>query len=267
MYIVIQKMRNKKQNRYGAYNMLKAIEFSYSINGSTKTQYGYAYSGERFDRPNKDAYKISVHKSFRENGRVKKKQWVICTMDYYSLVDSWPGECIRQDTLNSKLKQMSIGEAELWDLVYEKLQPIIDQVKSEFVQTEEFKTIQHHRAILDEYLRNKKEFEDKYGTDTYDYCFDIFGILRNAEYLNEVKAQYKSKQEYQQHSYNSQSQSNYSYEDFSSYFGSSRSTYTEEDKVLLKKITRALVKQFHPDRGGDPEVMKMVTRLKEDWGV
>lgn len=267
MYVVIQKMRNKKQNRYGAYKMLKATEFSYSINGSTKTQYGYTYSGERFDRPNKDVYKISVHKSFRENGKVKKKQWVICTMDYYSLVDTWPGECIRQDKLNAKLEQMSIGEAELWDVVYEKLQPIIDQVKSEFEQTEEFKTKQHHRAILDEYWRNKKEFEDKYGTDTYDYCFDIFGILRNAEYLNEVKAQYKAKQEYQQHSYYSQSQSNYSYEDFSSYFGSSRSTYTEEDKVLLKKITRALVKQFHPDRGGDPEVMKMVTRLKEDWGV
>lgn len=31
----------------------------------------------------KCSYPVIIHKSYRENGKVKKKQWVIGTMDYY----------------------------------------------------------------------------------------------------------------------------------------------------------------------------------------
>jgi imidazoleglycerol phosphate synthase glutamine amidotransferase subunit HisH len=57
-------------------------------------------------------------------------------------------------------------------------------------------------------------------------------------------------------------------EDFSSYFGTKRSNYSEEDKIKLKKMYKVLALQFHPDRSGDEgEMMKLVNRLKEDWGI
>lgn len=49
-----------------------------------------------------------------------------------------------------------------------------------------------------------------------------------------------------------------------------RSNYNEADKAMLKKFYRTLSKAFHPDSNPDKdtsEEMKMLNRLKSDWGV
>ncbi|MNJ55994.1 hypothetical protein D3C77_515200 [compost metagenome] len=101
-----------------------------------RIKYGYKYSFERFERPILDAYKISIHQAFREKGQVKKRQWSICTMDYYSLLDQRPKDFLDQQDLQSKLKDIGITEQELWGMVYQKLSPIIDRVKAEFETTD-----------------------------------------------------------------------------------------------------------------------------------
>ena len=48
------------------------------------------------------------------------------------------------------------------------------------------------------------------------------------------------------------------------------SNYNEADKAMLKKFYRTLSKAFHPDSNPDKdtsEEMKMLNRLKSDWGV
>jgi hypothetical protein len=269
MYCVIQKVANKKLDPYGHHKELKVSSTSFGFAGEPlKTKYSYRYSDERFERPIKDAYKISIHESYRKDGKVQKKQWVICTMSYYELIDSWPGDFLTSTELKKKLERMEITEEELWEMVYQKLDPLIDEIKTEFESTEEYKTKAKHDEILRQYRAAKDEFEKEYGSDTYDYCYDIFGTIQNEEYLNQLKAQQKAQQEYQERSYQNSSQSNYNYNYQSSYSPLKKSNYTDEEKGMLKKIYRTASKQFHPDiTNDDGSMMKFLTRLKEEWRI
>lgn len=267
MYCVIQEIELKKENEYGAYKELEVYYTSWVMNGVEGGRYGYRYAGERFRRPIKKAYKISIHHSYRENGKVKKKQWVICTMNYYDLLEYWVGDCIYGDRLQSKLEEMGLDEETFWDMVYAKLQPIIDKIKKEFEATEEYKISQEHRAIIDKHITAKNEFESIYGNNTYDYCYDVFGELRNKEKLEEIKEQHRAQEEYKKRSYQEYFKSNYnSYS--SSYQVSSSSNYTEGEKAYLKKIYKAAAMKLHPDTTKDNgEGMKFLNRLKEEWGI
>jgi hypothetical protein len=275
MYCVIQKVIHKKPNKPGHYKELIVTSTSFGISGQPlKTKYSYTYSTERFERPIKDAYKISIHKSYRENGKVKKKQWVICTMGYYDIAanTSWAGDYLLQKEIDAKLEQMGITEKELWDMVYLKLDPIIEQIKKEFEMTEEYKTKVKHDEILKQYRDAKASFEKVYGQDTYDYCFDIFDKLINEEYFEQLEEQRRAKKEYEKRSYQTNNQSNYNYEDFFKKFGSysvnNDSNYNEEEKSMLKKIYKVAAKNFHPDiTKDDGSMMKFLTKLKEQWGI
>jgi hypothetical protein len=269
MYCVIQKVTNKKPNQYGHYKELTVCSTTFGLIGEEpKTKYSYRYSNERFERPIKAAYKISIHESYRQDGKVKKKQWVICTMGYYDLNDSWPGDFLTSTELKKKLEQMEITEEKLWEMVYQKLDPLIKEIKKEFESTEEYKAKKEHEEILTKYRAAKDEFEKEYGSDTYDYCYDIFGTLQNEEYLNQLKAQQKAQQGYQERSYQNRSQSNDDYNYRSSYSTLKQSNYTDDEKGMLKKIYRTASKQFHPDiTNDDGTMMKFLTKLKEQWGI
>ncbi|WP_042375311.1 hypothetical protein [Neobacillus jeddahensis] len=270
MYCVIQKVTNKKPNPYGHYKELMVDWTTITYQGKTETKYSYRYSNERFERPVKDAYKISIHKSYRENGKVKKKQWVICTMGYYDIAKStsWAGDYLLKKELNAKLKEMGIPEAKLWDMVYQKLDPIIEQVNKEFEATDEYKTKAKHDEILKQYHTAKSKFDEMYGSDAYDHCYDLYGTLRNPEYLEQLIRQKREEQEYFKRSYENNYKSNYSNYDFGGYSTTKQSNYTNEEKGMLKKIYREASKKFHPDvTNDDGSMMKFLTRLKEEWGI
>lgn len=273
MFCVIQKIVNKKQSPYGAYKDLTTSSFTISSNYVNRTKYTYYYSGERFDRPIRDAYKVMIHKSYREGGKVKKKQWVICTMGYYDLLNNWVGDHITSRVLEDKLAEMEIDVDTLWDMVCEKLDPLVERVKAEFSLTEEYLTKQKHEQLIADHQRRKKEFDSKYGSDTYEYCYDLFGELQNPVYVKELEEALRQRQQYQESSYQSNSSGNYGYEEFQDFFNRSysntnQSNYTDEDKTNLKKIYRHLSKTFHPDiTKDDGEMMKLINKLKEGWGV
>lgn len=270
MYCVIQKVINKKPDPYGGHKEIEVHSTTWSMNGVSKTYYSYTYGGGRFERPIKYAYKISIHKSYRKNGILKKRQWVICTLGYYSLIDSWPGDHIVKSALDEKLNNMGITAEELWDMVYIKLHPIIDSVKAEFERTEEYKTKQKHKQIIDKYLKDKEEFEKKYGRDTYDYCYDVFGTLRNEEYLKEIESNYQAQQNYRDNysGNHSNKQNNYNDYKFNGYFKTDVSTYTEKEKEYLKAIYKAAAMKLHPDiKKDNGEGMKFLNKLKNDWGI
>ena len=98
---------------------------------------------------------------------------------------------------------------------------------------------------------DKKEFEKKYGKDSYDKCYDVFGELRQPELLELIKRQYEA---YKQREY--------------SYYKNSSGNYNEEDKDKYKKIYKTLAKAYHPDIvKDDGEMMKLVNQLKDEWGI
>ncbi|GLC82087.1 hypothetical protein [Lacrimispora brassicae] len=278
MYCVIQGIE-KITVPVGEPKEIEVYETNGTINGEPYTSYGYRYSQERYERQIRKAYRISIHKSFREGGRVHKKQTVICTIGYYDLIDwgSWVGDYIKGSRLSNKAETLGLSEEALANMIYEKFQPIVDQVEAEFHQTEEYKAKERHRCILKEHQQKVAEFIKKYESAESDYksCYDVFGNLRNPGYLKKIEENYKQRQEYEQRS---QEQSRSYYENFySNYTGSSSNSFgsaggqgNEESKATLKQFYRTLSKVYHPDSnpGKDTsEEMKVLNQLKTEWGV
>ncbi|MEH7464833.1 hypothetical protein V7166_23140 [Bacillus thuringiensis] len=265
MFCVIQEIETKKESISCTYEHLEVTETN---RGDGPTIYGYRTAGERFKRPIKKAYKISIHHSYREQGKVKKKQWIITTMGYYDLLEYWPGDCISQTRLNEKLAEMGITEGKLWDMVYVKLEPIINRIQAEYEQTEEYKAAQEQRELLNAYRNKKASFESKYGQGSYDHCYDIYGVLRNREYEEQLQKEYEAREEYQGRSYEEYFNGNYNRTGSSSYQITFHSNYTEEEKKLFKKFYRVLAREFHPDINKDSgKAMVLVNKLKEQWGL
>ncbi|GAA0176774.1 hypothetical protein SH2C18_01340 [Clostridium sediminicola] len=268
MYCVIQKVQNKRANTDATFKELKVSETTTTIENDTIKRYGFYYTGERFEREKKDAYKISIHKSYREEGKIKKKQWVICTMKYYDITDGYTYIGDYTVGLEDKLQEIGITEEKLYEMIYKKLDSIIDEITEEYKKTEEYKTNKKHKDIIKIYNTNKKEFEKNYGYDTYDYCYDVFGTLRNKEKLHSVMRNKREKQK-NKRSYYENNESNYNYSDFSSsYFEGKQSNYTKEEKEYLKIIYKAAAMKLHPDiKKDNGEGMKFLNKLKEEWNL
>lgn len=237
----------KSSNSIGCGKELCVTTTNWTMNGVPYTSYRYTYSEDRFERPIRTSYKVTLHgKSYRnEKGQVTKKQYHVTTIKYYDLV---------------------------WEEIAKKLDALQDKINAEFEQTEEYKVKETHDAILREYRVKKHDFAEKYEVqeNEYDRCYDIFGKLRNKEYFEKIKRDYKARKEYeeQSRSYQRDYQSNYSYYSGSYGTGSLNSGLsTEKEKEYYKKFYRTLATKYHPDVSGDGEAMKFLNKLKESWGI
>lgn len=100
----------------------------------------------------------------------------------------------------------------------------------------------------------------------------MFGELRNKEYLKQIKAERKARKQAER-SYRASWQS--TYEQYTSggcggYSLQSASTYSEDERAMLKKFYRSLSKLHHPNMNPDKDTtgeMKLLNKLKEQWGV
>ena len=158
MFCVIQEIETQKVNKNGYSKEL--CSYSFSIQGIQ--YYTYSYSDERFERLIKKAYRISIHHSFRENGKVKKKQFVLCTVNYYDLAtDSFTiyDWCNEKINMVSEVLKESVDD--IYELVQERIEPLTEQIQEEFAKTEEYKTHEEHERITTIYALNKTEFTRK----------------------------------------------------------------------------------------------------------
>lgn len=268
MYCVIQEIENKNVDGIGAWRELKVSESNWSVNGEKHITYGYDGAGGRFERDIKKAYKISIHQSYRENGKVKKRQWVIGTLNYYSIAED---DTYIYDSMKAgRLEEINITSDELDRLVDAKLDPLKEKIEEEFQQTEEYIVDKRNTEIIQKHIRDKSEFEKKYGSNTYDYYYDVFGVLRNKDLLEQMKKQYEASKE-RQRSYYDNYKSNYNSNSNSSYQKNLNSNNKEnKDKAMYKKLYKTLAKSYHPDICKDKdggEMMKLVNQLKGEWGI
>lgn len=268
MYCVIQEIQRKKPNPYGYDRELEAYS-PFEFNGRRK--YAYRYTGGKFERPIRTAYKVSIHESERVGGVVTKKQCVVTTVDYYSLAEYWIGDCFLASRLDTIAVNLDTTTEHLWELINVKVDPLEARIKAEFAQTEEYKTHTKHEATIQTYQSKKHAFAKGWEVDpdTYDYCYDVFGNVVNQAYLDEINAASEQKQQ-SQRSYQKTTDSNYSSYDYSKLFGPASSTYSDEDKGHLKKFYKSLSKIYHPDMNRDVDThaeMVLLNKLKEEWGV
>ena len=121
MFCVIQEVEVKTVSA-GEPKGFVVDETKVTWDGEGYTKYSYHYASERFERPIRKSYRISVHESQRENGKVKKKQTVICTVGYYDIVDwgGWIGDFITGG-LKAKADILGLTEDALYYDVFGKL--------------------------------------------------------------------------------------------------------------------------------------------------
>lgn len=274
MHCYIQEIQMKSSNSIGEGKELCVTTSNWTVNGVPYTSYGYTYSDERFDRPIKTAYKVTLHdKSYRDDkGNVRKKQYHITTIKYYDLVEfSWY-DCIISSKIDDIAEEMNVDSELIWEEITKKLDALQDKVNAEFEQTEEYKVKKEHDAILHEYRMKKHEFAETYEVqeNEYDRCFDIFGKLRNEEYLEKIKREYKTRKDYEEKSKSYQREYQSNYNNCSGSYGTSSfnsGLSSEKEKEYYKKFYRTLATKYHPDIIGDNEPMQFLNKLKESWGI
>lgn len=279
MFCVVQKIQTHKPSM-GEPKRIEVHTLEWSSNGVHYCEYKWNYSDERFERPLKPSYRISIHQSYRENGKVKKKQFIVCTARYYDIAenyfdiyDSW-----YEKKISAIAEELSVEVDEIYKLLDAKIAPLVKKIQDEYRATEEYKAYIKNQKILDEYRHRRAKFAEKYEVDQdeYDKCYDVFGELRNKDYLDKVKREYKQRKEYEEksRSYQKKFYDNYfkgafgggnsSYQDFTC------SNYTDSDKEILKRFYRVLSKKFHPDANPDTDTskeMQLLNQLKTKWGV
>lgn len=274
MHCYIQEIQMKSSNSVGCGKELCVTTSNWTMNGVTYTSYGYTYSDEKFFRPIKTAYKVTLHdKSYRDKkGKVQKKQYHVATIKYYDLVDFGWYDCIISGKIDGIAEEMGIDPGLVWTEIEDKLDALQDNVRDEFAKTEEYKVKEGHDAVLKEYQIKKNKFSEMYEVqgNEYDRCYDIYGVLRNKEYLETIRKEYKSRKEYEEKSssYKRNYQSNYN--NYSGAYGASNfnsGLSNEKEKEYYKKFYRTLATKYHPDVTGDGEAMKFLNRLKEQWGI
>ena len=238
--------------------------------------YEWKYSDEKFERPLKPSYRISIHQSYRENGKVKKKQFVVCTAGYYEIAESEFyifDECYA-NKIYEIAKKLSVDPEEIYDILDDKILSVERKVFEEYRQTEEYKTNEANQRIIDKYYDTKYRFSKKYGVeqDEYKKCYDVFGNLLNLEHLEKIKQEYKQRKEYKEksRSYQENFYDNYFDDDFGYESSSYNYKRSDSDKEILKQFYRVLSKKFHPDANSNcdtSEQMKLLNKLKNEWGV
>lgn len=268
MYCVIQQVMLKKPNPYGAYKEIEAYQNQWRIAGDESPfSWAWEYTGGRFERPHLEAYKITLHQSYREGGKVKKRQYSVCTMSYYDICESWWGDCIAGGE-SALAEKVGMDATELYDMIEAKLFPLEERIKAEFHQSDEYQTQQKHEKIIADYMMAKSQFASKYDVEAseYDRCYDVFGVLRNKEYLEKIKADHKARKR----SYQERWRGTYERYASGSYSIPTASTYTEDETTILKQFYRSLSKAYHPDLNPDKDTtaeMQLLNKLKDQWGV
>lgn len=262
MYVVVQKLTRKTVNSQGN---AKCIEpYSY-IDFDGSTAYKYRHSEERFERKNNTAYKVTVRRSYRENGQVKQQQWSLFTASYYDLLEFCIDDFMTSSKVDKIIKEAEINVADFWDMVYLKVQPIIDQIRLEYEATEEFKAECKNRRELREYHERERKFKDQYGECFYNHIYDFYGNLMNEELLEQVKSNKKAQDDYYSRYYENY-KSNYNSKDYQK--SNDGISIDGDKKARLKKIYKKLSAMLHPDNpNGSSEAMQMLNELKEALGI
>ena len=204
---------------------------------------------------------------------------MICTVKYYDLATDYFTIYDWGDSrIQAAADELQVPADNIYNLIEAKIEPLKARIIAEFQQTEEYKTHEEHERITTIYAAKKAKFAEQYGVDSseYDKVYDVFGTLRNPEYLKKIQDDYKYRKEYEKKSRRYQKQTYNNYNSYSSnggsssYGGSFRGNYTNEEQALLKQFYRELSKKFHPDNNPDrdtSEHMKLLNRLKGGWGL
>lgn len=238
-----------------------------------KESFHYRNTGEEFDRPIKKGYKIMLHHSYRQDGKIKKLSLCAARIKYSDVLDGYYPELwkLEEKLIDKGFPYESLEQVEA--MLYEKIDEIWNKIEEEVKTTEEYQWIQKRNKIIKEHRQRESEFNKKYGGDYYKYFYDVFGVLRKPIELEQFKRdEEEKKRQQEQYTRNSweQAQNHYkNYGGFNGYqsLGVSGGSFNSEEAEMIRSIISAgfkqMSKKLHPDLGGDEDQMKLLNAVKE----
>lgn len=249
----------------GAPKKIIVDEFEWTNHGEHGKTYTYRMSADRFERTNHKAYRILI---VEDDGT----KYVVSTVSYYDFIDYNIEDCIGDRLIDKIAKETGKESEEIWQMIDEKLGPLQERIKLEFGETEEYLENKKNQQIIEAYKKAKKKFSMELGVDQtkYDHVYNVFGELKDADYLNKIHEQIKERQKFSENSKRKQKEAWRNFSGSSDFFGGGGSSYKEEDKELLAKFYKTLAKKYHPDANPGIDTskeMQLLNQLKKEWGV
>ena len=158
MYCSIAKreMKRRTQNNPRPSGVYKNPKWKHKNNGSQ----GYELGGEEIVRNLKDKWRLSLYEPSNKNGN--KKQWYVCTIGYWDIVDDRYGKDKNnlsgqiRDRLKTIFPEMSESEIDtLCNIIAQKFAPIRESIFKEYQDSEEY----YYRLIQELIEQKKREYE------------------------------------------------------------------------------------------------------------
>lgn len=284
MYCVIQVMECKKSDTRGYPKKISVSSYESEVMGKIQKNYDLSYSEERFERPIKRSYKISVQESYRENGKVKKRGSSICTIKYYDLAEGYFNLTDwAESAIIKAAEKFNVTVDKIYEVIETKLDKLEAEVQAEFHKTEEYLTYEKNKEIVTSYRSKKKRFNEKYGTaddpNPYDRCRDFEGNITDNDECAKILLAHAKREEQRIKEEQEEYEKGFkdwekTYKDYQRSYQEQQSSnhkdYDESEKKMLRKFYMALSQMFHPDSNPNADTtkeMQFLNRLREDWGV
>lgn len=203
--------------------------------------------GEAILRAPRPSYVLRVGESYRQDGKVRSRQKHIYIFNEWSIIDElmdcqmhgWkhtPGRYIDPPWYEKQLRKTfpNVDPWEFWPVIEAKLKHLEDPILAGFKETDEYRWWLETKALKDE--------------------------------LKAEQAQAKAREEAERRRYEEQSRQHYQghQQTFTDRSASTNVISLSPDEVrIIDTCYRAMAVQLHPDKGGDPEDMKILNRLKD----
>lgn len=265
MKCIAEQIVKEHVNSIGASKEILVESYNYVSHGETGKTYTYKMSPDRFERPIKIAYNVTIE------DEATKESFHLITLTYYDFVDYELKHIIGTRRVEEAARVFSQDVETIWNVVLNELQPIQSKIREEFSCSEEYITNKKNREIIETYKKKKLKFSREYGIDAmkYDRCYNVFGEVVNQEYLNKIHEMVKDREKYSENSRKKHKQAWRNFTGGSGFF-SGGGHYKEDEKEVLSKFYKVLAKKYHPDANPNKDTSKEMTllnRLKKEWNV
>ena len=259
----IEEIKRETVQSVGAPKKIVVDSFEWHNHGESGRTYTYHMSKERFKRENNKAYRILLED--------QENSYLVATIGYYDLVDYSIEDCIGDRFIEQLEEKVGEPSEIIWDIVLKKVQPLQKHIQEEFNETEEAKTNKENQDIIRKYKENKRKFCMEFGLDEvkYDRCYNVFGELMDAEYLNRLHQQMEERKKFSANSKRKHKESWRNFSGFANAF-SAHTSYSAEEQEMLSRFYKTLAKKFHPDANPGIDTskeMQLLNQLKKQWNV
>ncbi len=268
MQCVIKEIQKTQIFSMGAPKEILVDEFEWVNHGQKGRTFTYRMSQERFDRTNQTAYQVWFEFSEPANG---ESPLLLATISFYDLVDYDLDDCIGDQLVEQAANKMQRDPEEVWKLLKETFAPIIEKVQKEFEQTKEYQVSQKNQQITSQYKENKKKFAREWGVDAaeYDRCYNVFGELMDATYLNHLQEKVAEREKFSETSRKKHKQAWRNFSSSNDFFRAHHNANPEEQE-MLSKFYKVLAKKYHPDANPGIDTskeMQLLNQLKKEWQI